>query len=72
MNVVPGPSTKHSVAVGPLSRAFHNALHALEEILAIALIALAIVLPFALSALALWWAATSLRQRARERAIRTA
>jgi hypothetical protein len=72
VNVVPGPSTKHSVAVGPLSRAFHNALHALEEILAIALIALAIVLPFALSALALWWAAASLRQRARERAMRTA
>jgi hypothetical protein len=72
VNIVPGPSTRHSVAAGPLSRAFHQALHALEEILAIALIALAIVLPFALSALALWWAATSLRQRARERAIRTA
>ena len=72
VNIVPGPSTTHSVAAGPLSRAFHQALHALEEILAIALIALAIVLPFALSALALWWAATSLRQRARERAIRTA
>ena len=72
VNVVPGPSTKHSAAVGPLSRAFHKALQALEEILAIALIALAIVLPFALSALALWWAAASLRQRARERAMRTA
>jgi hypothetical protein len=72
VNVVPGPSTKHSAAVGPLSRAFHKALHALEEILAIALIALAIVLPFALCALALWWAAASLRQRARERAMRTA
>jgi glycine cleavage system regulatory protein len=72
VNVVPGPSTKHSAAAGPLSRAFHKALQALEEILAIALIALAIVLPFALSALALWWAAASLRQRARERAMRTA
>ena len=72
VNVVPGPSTKHSAAAGPLTRAFHKALHALEEILAIALIALAIVLPFALCALALWWAAASLRQRARERAMRTA
>ncbi|HVC83631.1 MAG TPA: DUF4349 domain-containing protein [Solirubrobacteraceae bacterium] len=72
VNVVPGASTRHSSAGGPLSRAFHDALHALEEILAIALIALAIVLPFALCALALWWAATSLRQRARERAMRTA
>ena len=72
VNVVPGSSTRHSAAVGPLSRAFHDALHALEEILAIALIALAIVLPFALSALALWWAAATLRQRARERAMRTA
>ena len=70
---MPGASTRHhSVAAGPLARAFHDALHALEDILAIALIALAIVLPFALSALALWWAATTLRQRARERAIRTA
>ena len=72
VNVVPGASTRHSSAGGPLSRAFHDALHALEEILAIALIALAIVLPFALSALALWWAAAGLRQRARERAMRTA
>jgi uncharacterized protein DUF4349 len=72
VDVVPGPSTKHSAVVGPLTRAFHNALHALEEILAIALIALAIVLPFALCALALWWAGASLRQRARERAMRTA
>ena len=73
VDIVPGASTRHhSVAAGPLSRAFHDALRALEDILAIALIALAIVLPFALSALALWWAATTLRQRARERAIRTA
>jgi hypothetical protein len=33
---------------------------------------LAIVLPFAISGLALWWAATAVRQRARERAIRAA
>ena len=72
VNVVPGPSTKHSVAAGPLSSAFHKALHALQEILAIALIVLAIVLPFALTALALWWSAASLRQRARERAMKAA
>ena len=70
--VVPGPSAKHASAAGPLSSAFHQAAHALEEILAIALIALAIALPFALCALALWWAASTLRQRARERAMRTA
>jgi hypothetical protein len=72
VNVVPGPSTKHTIVAGPLTRAFHEALHALQEILAIALIALAIALPFALCALALWWSAASLRQRARERAMRTA
>ena len=73
VNVVPGPSTKRTVvAAGPLSRAFHTALHALQEILAIALIVLAIVLPFALTALALWWSAASLRQRARERAMTAA
>jgi hypothetical protein len=71
VNVVPGASAKHS-AVGPLGAAFNRALHALEEILAIALIALAIALPFALCALALWWAASGIRQRARERAMRTA
>jgi archaellum component FlaG (FlaF/FlaG flagellin family) len=72
VNVVRGASATHSSTAGPLSSAFHKALHALEEILAIALIALAIVLPFALSALAVWWAGASLRQRARERAIKTA
>jgi hypothetical protein len=73
VNVVPGPSTKkHTVVAGPLSSAFHTALHALQEILAIALIVLAIVLPFALTALALWWSAASLRQRARERAMKAA
>ncbi len=72
VNVVRGASAKHSSTAGPLSSAFHKALHALEEILAIALIAFAIVLPFALSAFALWWAGATLRQRARERAIKTA
>jgi hypothetical protein len=71
VNVVPGASAKHSTA-GPLGAAFNRALHALEEILAIALIALAIALPFALCALALWWAASGIRQRSRERAMRTA
>jgi hypothetical protein len=71
VDVVPGASTKHS-SVGALGTAFNRALHALEEILAIALIALAIALPFALCALALWWAASGIRQRARERAMRTA
>ena len=56
-----------SVIVGA---AFRRGLHALEEILAIALVALAIALPFALSALAVWWSAATLRQRARERAMR--
>jgi hypothetical protein len=73
VQVVAGAAVKkHSHAVGPLTRAYHDALHALQEILAIALIVLAILLPFALCALALWWAATSVRQRARERAIRAA
>ena len=73
VTLVAGAGAKHSkVVAGPLSRAFHDALHALEEILAIALIALAIVLPFALTALAVWWAASSLRQRARDRAISAA
>jgi Domain of unknown function (DUF4349) len=71
VTVVPGAHAKRS-AVGPFATAFNRALHALEEILAIALIAFAIILPFALSALALWWGATTVRQRARERAMRTA
>jgi hypothetical protein len=71
VNVVPGAGAKHST-VGPLGGAFNRALHALEEILAIALIALAIALPFALCALARWWAGSGIRQRARERAMRTA
>jgi hypothetical protein len=71
--VVPGASAaKRAAAGGPFTTAFNRALHALEAILAIALIAFAIVLPFALTALALWWGATTVRQRARERAIRTA
>jgi hypothetical protein len=73
VDVVPGAaSPKHRHSSGALASAYHDALHALEGILAIALIALAIVLPFALTALALWWAGSSIRQRARERAIRAA
>jgi hypothetical protein len=73
VTVVAGSSAKHAKALaGPFTTAFHRALHALEEILAIALVVLAIVLPFALTALALWWGATAVRQRARERAMRTA
>jgi hypothetical protein len=71
VSVVPGAAAKHAAA-GPFATAFHRGLHALEEILAIALVAFAIVLPFALTALALWWAGTMVRQRARERAMRTA
>ena len=36
------------------------------------LVVLAIVLPFAITALALWWSTSALRQRARERALRAA
>jgi hypothetical protein len=73
VDVVAGAaSAKHKHSSGPLASAYRDALHALEEILAIALIALAIALPFALTALALWWAGSSIRQRARERAIRAA
>jgi hypothetical protein len=73
VTVLPGAAVKHAaVAAGPFTTAFNRALHALEAILAIALVAFAIVLPFALTALALWWGATSVRQRARERAMRTA
>ncbi len=70
VSIVPGASAKHAT-VGALRRAYCDALRGLQEILAIELIALAIVLPFALSALALWWGATAVRQRARERAMRT-
>ncbi|HXR13702.1 MAG TPA: DUF4349 domain-containing protein [Solirubrobacteraceae bacterium] len=73
VQVVPGAAAKkHAVAVSPLTRAYHDALHALQEILAIALVVLAILLPFALCGLALWWAAAGVRQRARERAMRAA
>jgi hypothetical protein len=72
VTIVPDGSVKHPAAAGPFTTAFNRALHALEAILAIALVAFAIVLPFVLSALALWWGATTVRQRARERAMRTA
>ena len=71
VQVVAGAAKKHhAAAVGALTRGYRDALHALQEMLAIALIVLAIVLPFALCGLALWWAAWGVRQRARERAIR--
>ncbi len=72
VEVIAGAGAKHTSAATPLSRAYHDALHALQEILAIALIALAILLPFALTAFVLWWGLTTVRQRARERAMRTA
>jgi hypothetical protein len=71
VNVVPGAGSRQAPP-GPFTRAFDRALHALQEILAIALIALAIMLPIALSAIAVWWGAVTVRQRARERAMRTA
>ena len=73
VQVVAGAARKHhAAALGALTRGYRDALHALQEILAIALIVLAIVLPFAICALALWWAAASVRHRSRERAIRSA
>jgi hypothetical protein len=73
VTVVAGAAKKHhAVAPGALTRGFHDALHALQDILAIALIVLAILLPFALCGLLLWWAAWGVRQRARERAMRAA
>jgi hypothetical protein len=73
VQVVAG-AAKHrkAAAAGALTRGYRDALHALQEILAIALIALAILLPFAICGLAVWWAAWGMRQRARERAIRAA
>ena len=72
--VMTAPAVAHHAggAGGPITRAFHDALHALDEILAVALVVLAIVLPFAITALAVWWSASALRQRARERALRGA
>ncbi len=71
VTVVPGGAARHSSA-GPFATAFDRGRRALEAILAIALVAFAIVLPFALTALALWWGVSVVRQRARERAMRTA
>jgi hypothetical protein len=57
---------------GPVKRALNDSLAVLDVALAIALVALAIVLPFGLVALLLFWATSSLRQRSRERALATA
>jgi Domain of unknown function (DUF4349) len=62
----------HSKSAGALATGYHDALRALEDILAIALVVLAIALPCGLTALGLWWAAFALRQRARERALHAA
>jgi hypothetical protein len=73
VTVVAGAAKKHhAAAAGALTRGYHDALRALQDILAIALIVLAIVLPFALCGLLLWWVAWGVRQRARERAMRAA
>ena len=71
VSVVPAAASRHhrSGAAGPLADSFHNALHVLVEMLAIALVVLAIALPFALTGLAVAWSAAALRQRSRERAI---
>jgi hypothetical protein len=53
---------------GPLGRALDDSLAVLDVALVIALVAFAIILPFALCGLAVWWSAATLRQRARERA----
>ena len=74
VSVVPAAAAHHhrSSAAGPLADSFHNALHVLVEMLAVALVVLAIALPFALTGLAVAWSAAALRQRSRERAIRAA
>ena len=74
VSVVPAAAVHHhhSGGAGPLADSFHNALHVLVEMLAVALVVLAIALPFALTGLAVAWSAAALRQRSRERAIRAA
>ena len=74
VNVLAAAAVAHHKGAGggPLARAFSTSLHALVEILAVALVVLAIILPFALTALAVWWSGAALRQRMRERAIRAA
>jgi hypothetical protein len=66
------PRRHRSGAAGAIGGAFGTALRELSALLAIALVVLAIVLPVGLTTLALWWAATLVRQRARERALRAA
>jgi Domain of unknown function (DUF4349) len=73
VTVVAGAAKKHpAAAAGALTRGYRDALHALQDILAIALIVLAIVAPFALCGLLVWGVAWGVRQRARERAMRAA
>jgi hypothetical protein len=66
--VAGGAGAGHSSG-GPITRALDNALAVLDVILAIALVALAILVPVALCVLAVWWSGATLRQRARERAV---
>ena len=73
VNVLAVAAHRHrSGAAGAIGGAFGTALRELTALLAIALVVLAIVVPVGLTGLALWWAATLVRQRARERALRTA
>jgi Domain of unknown function (DUF4349) len=72
VSVIAATPHRHHSAAGPIAGAFGTALRELSALLAIALVVLAIVVPSAVTALALWWAATIARQRARERALRAA
>ncbi len=70
--IAPVAHHRHSGAAGPLAGSFHDALRVLVEMLAVALVVLAIAVPVAVTGLAVGWTATTLRQRSRERAIRAA
>jgi Domain of unknown function (DUF4349) len=72
VGATPKGAARGGAGGGPLDRASRTALYALEELLALALVALAIALPLAVGALVLWWGAATVRHRARDRAIRAA
>ena len=67
--IVPAHPAAGAGAGGPVNRALNDALAVLDVVLAIALVALAILLPAGLVFVGLWWSAASLRQRSRERAL---
>jgi len=67
--IVPAHAAAGAGAGGPVNRALNDALAVLDVVLAIALVALAILLPTGLVVVGLWWSAVSLRQRSRERAL---